>query len=134
MKRTYRFSTFQHVKEAKSTGLVKASKLEVQKTVTANWYDSKYLPEISKEMNVSGLMLHHDSASSITAGLTVEFLKQKQIKVIGLPPYSPVLAMYDIWLFFNLKKNFRGRRFYSKEYIDVDINAYFHQFQEMNVL
>ncbi|GFV66968.1 histone-lysine N-methyltransferase SETMAR [Trichonephila clavipes] len=77
-------------------------------------------------------MLHHYSVSSHTAGLTAEFLKQKQIKVIEHPPYSPDLAMCDFWLSINLKKNLRGRHFHSEEDIDVAINAFFHQFQEMN--
>ncbi|GFU76314.1 histone-lysine N-methyltransferase SETMAR [Trichonephila clavipes] len=85
----------------RSTGLIKAIKLEEQKTVTAK------------------------CASSHTAGLTSEFLKQKQIKVIEHAPYSPVLAIWDFWLFTNLKKNFRGRRLYSEEDIDVAINAFF---------
>ncbi|GFW76682.1 uncharacterized protein TNCV_4943991 [Trichonephila clavipes] len=33
----------------RSTGLVKGIKLEGQKTVTANWYITKCLPEISKK-------------------------------------------------------------------------------------
>ncbi|GFS57210.1 histone-lysine N-methyltransferase SETMAR [Trichonephila clavipes] len=79
-------------------GLIKANKLERQKTVTANWYTTKCLPEILQEVNVKGLMLHHDNVPSHTAGLTVEFLKQKQIKVIEHPPYSLDLAMCDFWL------------------------------------
>ncbi|GFW19679.1 uncharacterized protein TNCV_1605701 [Trichonephila clavipes] len=77
----------------RSTGLIKAIKLEGQKTVTANWYFTKCLPEIPQEVNVRGLMLHHDSAASHTAGLTIEFLRQKQIKVIEPPPYSPDIPM-----------------------------------------
>ncbi|PRD18577.1 UNVERIFIED_CONTAM: hypothetical protein NCL1_60127 [Trichonephila clavipes] len=48
----------------------------------------------SQEVNVRGLMLYYDNASSHTAGLKVEFLKQKQIKVIVHPLYSPDEAMY----------------------------------------
>ena len=70
-------------------------------------------------------MLHHDNASSHTAGLTVEFLKQKQIKVIEYPPYSLDLAMCELWLFFYQKKNLRGSQFHSEEEIDVVINAIF---------
>ncbi|GFW31745.1 uncharacterized protein TNCV_3099701 [Trichonephila clavipes] len=66
----------------KSRGLIKSIKLEGQETVTANWYTTKCLPEILQEVNVRGLMLHHNNASSHTAGLTAKFLKQKQIKVI----------------------------------------------------
>ncbi|GFX88217.1 hypothetical protein TNCV_3407601 [Trichonephila clavipes] len=40
------YITFQPIKKAKSTGLVKATKFEVQKTVTTNWYTTKTLPEI----------------------------------------------------------------------------------------
>ena len=54
--------------------------------------------------------------------------------MIDHPPYSRDLAMCDFWLFFNLKKNLRGRRFHSEEEIDVAINAFFRRFQEMNVL
>ncbi|GFW98811.1 histone-lysine N-methyltransferase SETMAR [Trichonephila clavipes] len=149
MKRTCRFMAFQHVKKAKyeflkiipcqramkkvmyavvffrSTGLIETIKLEGQKTTTANWYSTKCLPEILQEVNVRGIMLHHDSASSHTAGLTAKFLKQKRIKGTEHLPYSPYLAMCDFWLFINLKKNLRGCRFYSEEDIDVDINAFF---------
>lgn len=34
-----------------------------------------------------------DNASSHTVGLTGEFLKEKRIKMIENPPYSPDLAM-----------------------------------------
>ncbi|GFW01308.1 histone-lysine N-methyltransferase SETMAR [Trichonephila clavipes] len=87
----------------RSMGLIKAIKLEGQKTVTAN------------------------CASSQTAGSAAEFLKQKQIKVIEHLPYSPDLTMCNFWLFINLKKNLRGRRFHSED-IDVAIKAFFHQF------
>ncbi|GFU85289.1 histone-lysine N-methyltransferase SETMAR [Trichonephila clavipes] len=123
-----------HVVFIRSTGLVKATKLEGQETVTANWYTTKCFPEVLQEVNVRELMLHHDNASSHTAGLTVEYLKQKQIKVIEHPPYSPDLAMCGFWIFCNLKKNLRGRRFRSGEEINVAVNAIFHQFQEMNGL
>ena len=33
-----------------------------------NWYTTKCLPEIQQEGNVRGLMLHHNKASSHTAG------------------------------------------------------------------
>ncbi|GFT30036.1 uncharacterized protein TNCV_715071 [Trichonephila clavipes] len=77
----------------RSTELIKAIKLEGQKTVTANWYTTNNFPEILQEVSVRGLMLHHDDVSSHKAGLTAEILKQKQIKVIEHPPYSRDLAM-----------------------------------------
>ncbi|GFX63276.1 histone-lysine N-methyltransferase SETMAR [Trichonephila clavipes] len=62
----------------RSTGLVKAIQLEGQKTVTVNLYTTECPPEILQEQNVWGLMLHHDNASSNSAGLTVEFLRQNK--------------------------------------------------------
>ncbi|GFX14865.1 histone-lysine N-methyltransferase SETMAR [Trichonephila clavipes] len=118
-------------KSFKKYGLIKAIKLEGQKTVTSNWHTTKCLPEILQEVNVRGLMLYHDKASSHTARLTVELLQQKEIKVIEHPPYSLDLAMFGFWLFIDLKKNLRGRRFPSEE-IDVAKMPFFHQFQEMN--
>ncbi|GFU48383.1 histone-lysine N-methyltransferase SETMAR [Trichonephila clavipes] len=106
-------------------GLIKVIKLEGQKTVTANWYATECRPEILQEVHVRGLMLHHDSASSHTAGLTAEILKQKQIKLIQHLPYSLDLAMSDVWLFFNPKENLHGCHFYSKEDIDVAIKEFF---------
>ena len=70
-------------------------------------------------------MLHHDNASSHTAAITVNFLREHHIKVIEHPAYSPDLAMCDFWLFFNLKKHLRGQRFSSEEEIDIAIRAYF---------
>lgn len=107
---------------------------QVGRTVIANWYTTQCLPQIIREENVRGLMLHHDNASSHSARLTLEFLEHKQIKVIEHPSYSPDLAMCDFWLFLNLKKNLRGRRFHSEEEIDTTINAFFHRFQEMTGL
>ncbi|KFM59388.1 hypothetical protein X975_02339, partial [Stegodyphus mimosarum] len=63
----------------RSTGVVKATKLERQKTITAVWYTTKCLLEILQGVNVRGLMLHHEKESSHSARLTVEFLEQKHI-------------------------------------------------------
>ncbi|GFU23628.1 uncharacterized protein TNCV_2909881 [Trichonephila clavipes] len=58
----------------RSMGLVKCIKLKGKKTVTANRYTTKCLPEILLEVNVIGLMLNHDNAFSHIDGLTAEFL------------------------------------------------------------
>lgn len=114
----------------RSTGLVKAIKLEEQKTVTAKWYTTVCLPQVFNSVNIRGLMLHHDNASSHTAHDTLEFLKRWKVKVVKHPPYSPDLAMCDFWLFFNLKKHLRGCRFATEEEIDVAITDYFDSIPE----
>lgn len=114
----------------RSTGLVKAIKLEHQKTVTANWYTTVCLPQILNELQVKGLMLHHDNASSHTAKITVKYLTEKNITVIEHPPYSPDLAMCDFWLFFKLKKHLRGRKFFTEEQIEEEILNFFNSIEK----
>ncbi|GFV05056.1 transposable element Tc1 transposase [Trichonephila clavipes] len=82
MKRAFRFLTIQHIKKAKSTGLIESIKLEGQKTATANWYPTQCLPENLQEVNVRAVMLHHNSASSHTSGLTeMSFLSKNKLKL-----------------------------------------------------
>ena len=77
-------------------------------------------------------MLRHDNVSSHVTRLTVEFLKQKHIKVIEYSSCSPDLAMCDFWLLFNLKKEKKKRKekntgchFQSKNVIDEPVKEYF---------
>lgn len=88
----------------RSTGLVKAIKLEDQRTVTVNWYVNTCLPEVLQTAKIRGAILHHDNASSHTAQQTIDFLRQRNVQVLEHPPYSPDLAMCDFWLFNKLKK------------------------------
>lgn len=114
----------------RSTGLVKAVKLEGQRTVTAKWYTTHCLPKVLEGLSVSGLMLHHDNASSHTSSLTTQFLADNNIKIIPHPPYSPDLAMCDFWLFSGLKRNLRGRSFGSESELDEAVMEYFEGIPE----
>lgn len=109
----------------RSTGLVKAIKLKGQRSVTANWYVTECLPEVLGAVKIRGLILHQDNASSHTAQQTIEYLRQNKVTVLEHPPYSPDLAMCDFWLFNNLKKNLRGRKFSSEDEIDQAIHQFF---------
>ncbi|GFU51829.1 uncharacterized protein TNCV_3733441 [Trichonephila clavipes] len=42
----------------RSMGLIKAIKLEGEKTITANWYNTKCLPEILQEVTVRNFQKH----------------------------------------------------------------------------
>lgn len=109
----------------RSTGLVKAVKLEGQKSVTAKWYTEVCLPEVLEGLTTKGLMLHHDNASSHKASLTDKFLKANKLRVVPHPPYSPDLAMCDFWLFSGLKRNLRGRNFATEDELDEAVMTYF---------
>ena len=51
-------------------------------------------------------------------------LQAEGIEVPKLPPYSPDLAPSDYWLFADMKKNLRGRRFGSLSALGSDIYQY----------
>ncbi|PRD28770.1 UNVERIFIED_CONTAM: hypothetical protein NCL1_31433 [Trichonephila clavipes] len=111
MKRTYYFLTFKHVKKAneKTTsnecrflqkyGIGQSYELVRQKTVTENWYTTKYLPEILQEGNVRGQILHYDNEFSVE----FQFIN-KTIKVIEHSPYTPDLAITYVDVVFIQKR------------------------------
>ena len=116
----------------RSNGLVKIVKLPKGQRVTAHWYSTVCLPQvfdaIREDRPKSGLkniVLHHDNARPHTAALTREFLEDNGVVLLTQPPYSPDLAPCDFWLFRNLKKFLRGKRFNSEEEIDCAIQAFF---------
>jgi histone-lysine N-methyltransferase SETMAR len=95
----------------RSTGLVKAIKLEGQKTITAKWYTDVCLPrvfeQVQNERSNTGLrdmIIHHDNARTHTARIASEYLEEKKIQTLPHPPYSPDIAPCDFWLFDELKK------------------------------
>ena len=78
--------------------------LEAQRTITANWYVTKYLPKIFDALRrerpktgLRGILLHRDNASTHRTYKTTKFLSHVA--------YSPDLARFDFFFFF-----FRKRR------------------------
>ena len=121
----------------RSNGLVKAIRLSEQKTVTASWYTETCLPQVFETVQnqrpktgLRGLILHHDNARPHTAKVTTEYLERQNMKILPHPPYSPDLAPCDFWLFGNLKKSLRNRRFASEEELDDAVNEYLQSIQK----
>ena len=56
-------------------------------------------------------MLQHDNAPCHTAVFINEFLAEKSIPVVPLPPYFPDLSPCDFFLFLRLKTHLKGRHF-----------------------
>ena len=84
--------------------------LENRKTVTADWYISHCLPKSFQawckwrpQMDVRGLLLHHDNASADTAAATLDFLVANDVQLVTHPPYSPDLAPFDCFFPFRQK-------------------------------
>ncbi|CAG4987276.1 unnamed protein product [Parnassius apollo] len=59
--------------------------------------------------------LHHDNVPSHTALILREFFAKNSTNVIPQPQYSSDLASCDFWLFSNLKRPLRRKRFESIE-------------------
>ena len=111
-------------------GAVACKVVKKGKTVTSKYYLENVLPEVFDEFEkkregqvVTNVMLHHDNASSHTANIVKEYLKQKHVTVLPHPPYSPDLAPCDFFLFPKLKKELAGRRFERIENLARAVNS-----------
>ena len=60
-------------------------------------------------------LLHHDNAPAHNALSIRQFLAEKNIAVLEQPPYSPDLALCDLFLFPKLKGIIKGTRFEGVE-------------------
>lgn len=104
------------------TGFLVSIPLRDQRSINAEWYTTKCLPEVfsvvsNKRPNTGlrGLLLHHDNAPAHTALKTRDFLDSTPVKLLGHPPYSPDLAPCDFFLFPKIKNLLKGIQFSSPE-------------------
>lgn len=104
------------------TGYLVSVPLRNQRSINAEWYVTKCLPEVftavsNKRPNTGlrGLLLHHDNAPAHSAFKTRDFLDSTPVKLVGHPPYSPDLAPCDFFLFPKIKNQLKGKQFSSAE-------------------
>ena len=102
-------------------GLLEFVMLPAKHTVTAAWYTECCLPKVFQAVErlrpksgIRGMKFHHDNAPAHTTGRTKEFLRQSGLEMIEHPHYSPGLAPCDFWLFPNIKRHLKSRRFESE--------------------
>lgn len=97
------------------TGHIATIPLEDRRTVNAEWYTVICLPKVIDEIRKNNrkrrIILHHDNASSHTARLTIDYLKEKSVEIMTHCPYSPDLSPNDFFLFPTVKQKMRGQRF-----------------------
>ncbi|CAH2013025.1 unnamed protein product [Acanthoscelides obtectus] len=102
--------------------------LNEQRTVTANWYTTIFLPKVITELLKINperrIILHQDNASSHTAQKTWQYLTEENVELLDHPPYSPDLSPNDFFTFRKIKNRLRGQRFQSpEEAVDAFKNA-----------
>ena len=71
------------------------------------------------------MLLLHENAPVYTARVSKIAARDCGFEEIQHPPYSPDLAPSDYFLFPDLKKCFRGKRFSDDEELKSAINGYF---------
>ncbi|GFV08472.1 histone-lysine N-methyltransferase SETMAR [Trichonephila clavipes] len=62
-----------------------------------------------------GILLHYDNARPHIARCILHVSQQNSVEILPHPPYSPDLTPSDFWLFPQLKKQLRGKRFASNK-------------------
>ncbi|GBP69077.1 Mariner Mos1 transposase [Eumeta japonica] len=72
-----------------------------------------------------GVLFLQDNASVHTARVSRQALKDTGFSEIDHPPYSPDLAPSDYFLFSNLKKESRGRRFVDDNQTKMAVESHF---------
>ncbi|GBP27465.1 Mariner Mos1 transposase [Eumeta japonica] len=72
-----------------------------------------------------GVLFLQDNASVHTARVSRQALKDTGFSEIDHPPYSPDLAPSDYFLFSNLKKELRGRRFIDDNQMKMAVESHF---------
>ncbi|GBP68762.1 Histone-lysine N-methyltransferase SETMAR [Eumeta japonica] len=72
-----------------------------------------------------GVLFLQDNASVHTARVSRQALKDTGFSEIDHPPYSPDLAPSNYFLFSNLKKELRGRRFVDDNQMKMAVESHF---------
>ena len=67
------------------------------------------------ELYRSGFILHQDNATLHVCRVVKQTMSDLNIEPLQHPPYSPDLAICDLFLFPTVKDNLRGRKFESRE-------------------
>ncbi|GFW45844.1 mariner Mos1 transposase [Trichonephila clavipes] len=62
----------------------------------------------------NGFLLHHDNTRPHIVRCVLD-VSQQNVEILPHPPYSPDLAPCDFWLFPQLKKPLRCKRFASNK-------------------
>lgn len=116
-----------------SRGIIMIDYLEDARTITGDYYANlmwKLREQIKRKrrgMLTRGVLLLHDNAPPHRAHVATTAIQQCGFTEVNHPPYSPDLAPSDYFLFPNLKKELRGRRFMDNSDVKSAVEGYFSQ-------
>ena len=75
---------------------------------------------------MAGVLLLHDNAPMHRSQIAAAVIRTCGFEQLDHPPYSPDLAPSDYYLFANLKKELRGRRFLSDKEVTDYVTEWLH--------
>lgn len=114
-----------------STGILMIDYKDKGVTITGTYYAMllERLREAIKEKRrgklSKGVLLLHDNAPVHKSHIATAALNRCGFESLVHPPYSPDLAPSDYYLFPNLKKELRGKKFFDDEEVKEAISAHF---------
>lgn len=69
-----------------------------------------------------GILLQHDNARPHVSDKTNDAIRRLGFECLSHPPYSPDLAWSDYWLFEEMKRPLRGKRFSEFKDLEQTVN------------
>lgn len=112
-------------------GILLLNFMERNTTINATYYAGllttlrQKIREKRRGMLSKGVRLLHDNAPVHTAGVVQVAIKDLGFEQLDHPPYSPDMAPSDYYLFRDLKKALRGRRFSTDDELKAAVMDYF---------
>lgn len=100
-------------------------------SITGEYYASilERLKEAIKEKRrgklTKGVLLLHDNAPVHKSRVALAALHKVGFEIVNHPPYSPDLAPSDYYLFPEMKKELRGKKFTADDEVKEAVSAYF---------
>ena len=70
------------------------------------------------------VLLQHDNARPHVSSMTVAAIRELGLEYLSHPPYSPDLTSSDYWLFGEMKRPLRGKRFPNFKVLDCQIKQW----------
>ena len=74
------------------------------------------------QLQRSGILLHHDAAPSDSSRVGLDTAKKLVIELLLYLLYSPGLAIFDYWLFLDLKNRLHGQKYEFQEELMCAVN------------
>ena len=111
-------------------GILQIEWLPEKTTINSDYYITilrNLRKRIKKERRgklASGILLQHDNATPHTSERTKAIISELGFELVPHPPYSPDLAPSDYWLFGEMKRPLRGKRFSNFDELQTAVNTW----------